>query len=1404
MESDGEPTTFDKAAPFKEAKSGSSPNMSPLQTVENNEAPTVDGDDNNIHDVEKSITVVKLDDGPKASFEFGLLEADMVRTSYSLSSPATTEESPMDVEATTATREPHSSVIVPLSSVMTARSDRSASVQSVGSCEREASPTPSRRRSTRRRTERSYAQKGEDEHEEDHHDGLSGRVSSEKSAHPSEASHSSKKLSQGLKHLNIVRQSNPNLNTCWDAFCWRCHKNVPLAEQHGCPSCERCFHDSCWWNESPYAGSKDHGAEAPSTSPLMDNENVVAEGDESRDEMGKPSECVECFSMLDESKKGDSPYNLLGPGKFKEILLYMMRFVDEHLQPDRVRPFAIPVLEQDECTPVVKAKYAEVITHPMDLRQITKNIKEGKYSTTASFVADLRWILHNTTIFNGQNNRYTRSAVYIVDTCQNLCCSLEWCPECFLRQMPTASDNGVSEALERGMITPCSNPHAVVWVKAEKFPLWPAIVYRFNGGTADVRFFGAFEFGTFPKEAIYLFSKNPVTDRRKGKLKIEYENALRQFRLHIAKLRVMSTKQVVSYPKKTPYDGRLWMFPEDEDGLPSHSELPHSGEDENEAVSVTGDDAAIETDNHPPNTDVYDYTEEKASDSAPPPPPVARNSRLESLIQKAAERTKRAASAESASSDKSATTRKKRRRGLDSDEVPVVSHEASHEAIADLIPEDNLEEAEVADVELISSEPIPQVPLPISQDILVDGSHRLDVPLVEGTKDETDLPAEEVETKIADVPREEVLFVPAEKADLNKDLPSVSSDINASGEGEAEEKEVVEKSEARELPKDKEQTVKPVFDVSDSEMELPSFEMPEDSFDVKRRASTGKLDLMLKKTASPEKKEGEGSSASPKDSEASSETTPKVNEKRPVAEPSTAKSVLHEALVRPFNAHRDLIQGVGLRRAKPSPSLSMAGTQSHLIVALGASAKTATSSDSPTPTDQAGRMASSPSAESSSSSSPREEVLGRLLATAGEAQRKAPSVVPAVRTQPVTVTQPRPILPKVDNSPTEATRVPDGRRINALSDQLNLSAARNAQARSLRIPESSSTPSNLQRSLLARSLNAPPGTRLTLPNSFANGSSPSTSRVAINGNSEEAARSSSPLTAQLSHNLSTMRNLLAQRSTGSPGLQTAHEASRNSPVAAIAHSNAAGQSAATTAKNRTSPTGGLQSVMQSESIQSQIELFLRNTKKLVKDKRVEGAETTREISRANAECIRFMQDAHLKSLQASDRTIQDLQETLEQSVRKFELLFMVLQNETEFSQKAKVLEVSRMKDLERQRAIATAKRTLWCCVCQKRAKLICCGVTLYCSETCQMNNSPLHLIHCHRNPEAHGDGDVNVYTPYGQLRRCAAPAAGPEEEEDALEGDGGNAQPTGSSIQTNGWDPRSSRVSIQEEDTAND
>jgi chromatin segregation and condensation protein Rec8/ScpA/Scc1 (kleisin family) len=102
----------------------------------------------------------------------------------------------------------------------------------------------------------------------------------------------------------------------------------------------------------------------------------------------------------------------------------------------------------------------------------------------------------------------------------------------------------------------------------------------------------------------------------------------------------------------------------------------------------------------------------------------------------------------------------------------------------------------------------------------------------------------------------------------------------------------------------------------------------------------------------------------------------------------------------------------------------------------------------------------------------------------------------------------------------------------------------------------------------------------------------------------------------------------------------------------------------------------------------QIDLFLRNTKKIVRDKREEAAQTMRESSQTHADNLRLLHDAQLKIQQRAEKTIQDLQEvwpsvrfssfwknnfscffqTMEQNIRKFELLFMVFHSESEFAQ----------------------------------------------------------------------------------------------------------------------------------------
>jgi hypothetical protein len=46
-------------------------------------------------------------------------------------------------------------------------------------------------------------------------------------------------------------------------------------------------------------------------------------------------------------------------------------------------------------------EYLDYIIHPMDLETIEKNIDSKKYTSTDAFIADVKWITHNSVVFNG-------------------------------------------------------------------------------------------------------------------------------------------------------------------------------------------------------------------------------------------------------------------------------------------------------------------------------------------------------------------------------------------------------------------------------------------------------------------------------------------------------------------------------------------------------------------------------------------------------------------------------------------------------------------------------------------------------------------------------------------------------------------------------------------------------------------------------------------------------------------------------------------------------------------------------------------------------------------------------------------------------------------------------------------
>lgn len=49
----------------------------------------------------------------------------------------------------------------------------------------------------------------------------------------------------------------------------------------------------------------------------------------------------------------------------------------------------------------MEPEYHKIITHPMDMSQLDRNIKKKMYGSTEAFLADVKWILHNSVIYNG-------------------------------------------------------------------------------------------------------------------------------------------------------------------------------------------------------------------------------------------------------------------------------------------------------------------------------------------------------------------------------------------------------------------------------------------------------------------------------------------------------------------------------------------------------------------------------------------------------------------------------------------------------------------------------------------------------------------------------------------------------------------------------------------------------------------------------------------------------------------------------------------------------------------------------------------------------------------------------------------------------------------------------------------
>ncbi|XP_014279840.1 MYND-type zinc finger-containing chromatin reader ZMYND8 isoform X2 [Halyomorpha halys] len=287
-----------------------------------------------------------------------------------------------------------------------------------------------------------------------------------------------------------------------DIFCWRCHKYVVEADVIPCYFCPRVFHLKCV-----------HIQEKPSSFWL----------------------CTECdaISTAENPDKISPALSKLQKKDLAELLMFVLKRMRQH---EGSSHYENPV--DLESYP----DYKDYIVKPMYLGLLENNVKNLKYASCESFLADTKWMVHNSYVFNTVHSELTLYAKAMMKNAKHECDEIINCPDCYLHANTLEED--------KWFIEPCDKPHILVWARLKGFPYWPCKVMKANGTNVDVRFFGDHNKSLVPVECCYLYSKQMPSKQKKVD---ELEIAIKEASQHIKRLE--ERFHVFQYaPLKTMYN----------------------------------------------------------------------------------------------------------------------------------------------------------------------------------------------------------------------------------------------------------------------------------------------------------------------------------------------------------------------------------------------------------------------------------------------------------------------------------------------------------------------------------------------------------------------------------------------------------------------------------------------------------------------------------------------------------------------------------------------------------------------------------------------------------------------------------------------------------------------------------
>lgn len=344
-----------------------------------------------------------------------------------------------------------------------------------------------------------------------------------------------------------------------DFYCWSCHRpSVNIS----CHSCQRSFHHRCLEKEAAeISASLDKSKRSIALEMQRNRRPSVEDEDGSNNNNHEDEEdfvCPECRLIQEGRKRIKAPTCLLSQvsnQEFITLLKHALKTIKETSEPSFFHPV-------DEIQFPV---YRKFILHPMDFATMDGRIKRGEYESPDSFLSDVKWILHNTYIYNQHDHPLTVNARYFVRVAKNEASELEVCPDCF-SNFYVYPKTWFSEV--------CKHPHPLVWAKLKGHPFWPGKVVQVNRikKEVDVRFFGAHDKAWIPYStegggSLSLYSLSETYEWAKPKThKGKLQAALNELNHHVNKINKKFPRSVFQYaPSKTPFNPYLPYLDSNED-----------------------------------------------------------------------------------------------------------------------------------------------------------------------------------------------------------------------------------------------------------------------------------------------------------------------------------------------------------------------------------------------------------------------------------------------------------------------------------------------------------------------------------------------------------------------------------------------------------------------------------------------------------------------------------------------------------------------------------------------------------------------------------------------------------------------------------------------------------------------